>query len=663
MNESPPDIYEFSEFRVDAVKHRLTKRGEIVPLAPKAFETLLYLVRHPGKLLEKEELMQAVWVDTVVEENNLNQSISAIRRVLGERHDEHRFIVTVPGRGYKFVADVRVPGFGFQVQGSVESEIGYYELNNQSESAISDFRLRDEIDSQKNNEPETRNSKSEISQDQNPQSTAQNRKWFFALAALSILAVGATGFYIWRENSKSVSDVPLKTIAILPFKPLVSESRNESLELGMADTLISKLNSSGEIIVRPLNSVRRFTEEGQDIVAVGRELSVDAVLDGNIQTTHDRIRVSLRLISTENGRQLWADQFTDNFTNIFDVQDEISERVAASLRLHLTASATMRLVKHGTDNPEAYRLYLLGRYHVSKMVLPETQKGVSYLKQAIELDPSYALAYAELANAYRTQALAGNLPAREVLPKSKDAAMKALEIDDSLAEAHVMAGHSAMWYDGNWEEAEKQAKRALELEPNNAAAMFLLENLYSFLGRHEEAVAFGKRARELDPLSLIYNSIEAQTLFYAGRIDEALERAMKARDLDDNFWHVHFMLARIYTEKGMYQDAIAEADRAAQIAEHSYSLAVKGFALAKSGAAIEARNVIDELLKRPKKGRLYTNLALIYTGLGDNKKALEHLEKGFEEREGQIDLNVNPVWDDLRSEPRFVELMKRMNFE
>ena len=659
MDKGLNNIFEFEDFRVDAQKRLLFGAdGEVCPLMPKAIDILLYLVERAGTVVEKDEIISAIWPDTIVEENNLTQNISILRRLLGEKHGENRFIATVPGRGYKFVALTRIVpasnGSAVTVEKNELTQSGAhrrYDVERHGNVlAVVDWSEND----------------LELSEDTGlrPVPAKKTKRWLLvAVTALGVVIFGSLGLYRWRANTQA-APAPIKTIAVLPFKPLVSGSRNESLEFGMADTLISKLNSSGEIIARPPSSVRKFTGEDRDAVSIGRELGVDYVLEGNIQTSDDRIRVSVRLFSTEDGREVWGRPFNENFTDIFAAQDAIAERVATDLQPQLTANAKIRLAKHGTENPEAYTHYLIGRDHVSRGALPETEKGISHLKQAIELDPNYALAYAELANAYRTQALGGDLPAKEVLPKSKDAALKALAIDDTLAEAHVMAGYAAMWPDRNWEEAEKQAKRALELEPNNAAAIYLLENLYSFLGRHEEAIAFGKRARELDPLSLIYNSIEAQTLLYAGRVDEALDRAMKTRELNDNFWHVHFMLARIYNEKGMYRDAIAEADRAAQIApEHSYALAVKGYALARSGAAIEARRIIDELYKRADNARHHTNIALVYTGLGDKEKALEHLEKGFEEQELQQELKSSPGWNDLRSEPRFIELMRKMQFE
>ncbi len=378
---SPSDIYEFDKFRVDAVKRLLTKRGgEVVPLAPKAFETLLYLVRNPGKLLEKEDMMQAVWVDTIVEENNLNQSISAVRRTLGERQGEHRFIVTVPGRGYKFVAEVRRVEDGELSEPSAVAG-GFSDLG----IGISDFGFQNEDqkpkteDRKPNEKPKTGdqiaiNGEQQLTDKiRNPKSQIQNRKWLFGLIVFSLLGLSSLGFFLWRENTNPVANAPIKTIAVLPFKPLVLENRNEALELGMADTLILKLSDSEEIVVRPLDSVRRLALSEQNALMVGRELATEAVLDGTIQTSGERIRISARLLRTSDGKQLWAGQFDEKLTDIFALQDSISERVAAALQTRLGG----RRKKRQTENVEAYQLYMKGRFHAARLIQPETAKAKS----------------------------------------------------------------------------------------------------------------------------------------------------------------------------------------------------------------------------------------------------------------------------------------------
>lgn len=660
-------VYEFDDFRLDAEHLILWRNGKEIGLAPKAVETLLALVRCGGEVVSKDELLTAVWPDAIVEESNLFAYLSHLRKALGNRGDGKPYLETLRRRGYRFHGDIgsaAKPAVPFEMVSpdTVRKPIKVRPVRLSSNSGKVVI-LADWPDEESNTEAAGDLKAVVKGARSTPVPFSKSKRRSFVAAALALLLLGSLGFFLSRTGTRSAA-TRIQSIAILPFRPLVSETRNEPMELGMANTLINKLSASGEIEVRPLSSVRRFSGLEEDALSIGRKLGVDSVLESSIQTADDRIQVSVRLINTADGSQIWAEQFNEPFKGIFDVQNSISEKVAVALRPQLSAAARTRLAKNGTRNPEAYRLYLQGQYHVSRVVLPETQKGISFLEQALALDPNYALAYAEISNAYRTQALGGNLLASDVLPKSKDAALRSLAIDETLAEAYIAAGHAAMLYDRDWGEAERHANRALELEPGSAAAMYLLENLYSFLGRHDEAIAFGRKARELAPLTLIYNSIEAQTLLYAGRVDEALERAMKARELDDNFWHVHLILARIYIQKEMYREAIAEADRAAQLSgDHSYDLAVKGYALAKSGAAAEARNIMEELLKRPKNGRYHTHVAIVYTGLGDHEKALEHLEKGFEKLELQHELKSGPGWSALHSEPRFIELMKRMNFE
>jgi TolB-like protein/Flp pilus assembly protein TadD len=492
---------------------------------------------------------------------------------------------------------------------------------------------------------------------------AKDRKGFVAAIVVASLILGAIGLYLFTSSSIPANS-QIKIIAVLPFKTLVADPQSEMLELPMADALITKLNTIGEITVRPLSSVSKFRRVEQDPISAGNKLSVDAVVDGNIQIVDGRVRVSVKLFSTKEGRLVWSQNFDEDFSDVLKVQDNMADKIASAVIPRLSTDARARLAKHGTDSVEAWQLYVSGRLHAARLILPETEKAIADLNRAIEIDPNYALAYVELANAYRAQTLSGDLPARDVLPKSKEAALKASAIDNSLADAHVAVGHAALWYDRNWKEAEAEGKRALALEPNNAPAMYLLENLYSFVGRHDEAIEYGRKARELVPDSILYNSIEAQSLLYARHIDEALERALKARDLDDNSWHVHLTLARIYTEKGMYPEALAEADRAAELSRgHSYALAIKGFALARSGAAGEAAKLIDELSKQTERGRYHTNIALIYTGLGDATNALEHLETGFEMGELQHELRSAPQWDGLRNDPRYIDLLRKLDLE
>lgn len=578
MNKPQANAYEFGNFYVDTVKRLLIKGdGESVPLMPRAFDTLLYLVKHAGKVIGKDELLTAIWTDTIVEENNLTQNISTLRRVFGEKHGENRFIATIPGRGYKFVPEVRK-----------------------------------------------------------------------------------------KEGSKQIVSgerFAQKSVAVLPFKPLVWENHDESLEMGMADTLIARLGGNNqEVVFRPLAAVRKYGNLEQDPLAAGRELGVDSVLDGCIQRSGEKIRVSVRLIKTADGTSLWAGTFDEKFTDIFAVQDSISERVAAALQIRLGGEKK----KRSTENIEAYQLYMKGRFHVARVTPTEIQTGISYFRQAIEIDSSYALAYVGLADAYMRLSIAGELPSTKFFPQSKAAANKAIEIDDTLAEAYVILGWILFWYDWNWNEAEKQCRRALELDPNSADAHEAYAHLLSNTGRHAEGLLEIKRARELSPPSLFINALEGQFLLHARQIDEALDRLRKTFELEPNFWLAHLFAASTYMEKEMFAEAACEANKAMQFSGgSSHAAAFGAYALAKLGKQTEARTALEELLKLSTVRYVPPyHIALIYNGLDEPEETLSWLERGFQERDTKmVFLKVEPKWSNLHSEPRFVDLMKRMKLQ
>jgi DNA-binding winged helix-turn-helix (wHTH) protein/TolB-like protein/Tfp pilus assembly protein PilF len=572
--------YEFGEFRIDAAKRLLKKEdNEIVPLTPKVFDLLLYLVQNNGKVIEKDELMTAIWTDSIVEENNLSQNISILRRILGEKRGEHIFIATVPGRGYKFVAEVSESRSQSKDQAVEASENHTSRVTNPDSS------------------PETQEPKT------------KDRK-IFVFGALILLVAGVAFVYWWSESKKAGIAAPTKTIAVLPFKPIAAGIRDEALEMGMADALISKLSGNGEVTVRPLSSVRRYASLEQDSLAAGRELGTETVLDGSIQTSGERIRISAKLFRTSDGRQLWAGQFDERFTDIFAVQDSISEKVATALKITLGGKEK----KRATENIEAYQFYMKGRFHSSKIILPETEKGIAYYNQAIGLDPNYALAYAGIADAYRSLALTSDVPSWETMPKAKAAALQAIKIDEALAEGHAALGFIAFFYDWDWAAAEKNYLRGLELDHHSADLRQSRAHLLSNIGQHERALEEIKLSRELEPLNLRTNALEVQFLLHAGQIDEALDRLHKTIDLDPNFWLVHLFAASAYIEKGMYAEAVQEGREANRISpSQNWSIAFSGYALAKAGKLEEAQDVLDELLELSKTRYVPAyHLALLY---------------------------------------------------
>jgi DNA-binding winged helix-turn-helix (wHTH) protein/TolB-like protein/Flp pilus assembly protein TadD len=634
MSERQPYNYEFGDFRVDAGKRILVSRdGEAIPLTPKVFDTLLYLVEHHGTVLDKDELMQAIWPHTVVEENNLNQTISALRRVLGESRGENRYITTVPGRGYCFVADVKKAA-------AVESVA-------------------------------ERNSPSAVTQ--LPQRADHHKSR--SLLILLVVLLGFAVYYLWPLTKTAVSKAPdtstptnsttLVSIAVLPFKPLVADHRDESLEMGMADTLIVRLSNLSELTVRPVSSVRKFSGLEQDALAAGRELGVESVLDGQIQRWGDRIRVTARLISVSNGKQLWAGQFDEKFTDIFTLQDLISEKVTSALALKLTGEEQRRLTKHYTENAQAYQMYMFGRFYRNKRTENGSKMAIEYFEDAIANDPNYALAYSGLSESYVGLAVFGAMSPKDAFPKARDAALKALEIDDRIAESHVAVAHFKAQSDHDWSGAEREYQRAIELNPGYADAHRLYAILLMEAGREDEAFAKIKRALEIDPTSVLYNATLGFLHYWARRYDQAIEQLGKTIDMESGHWLAHYWLAQVYAQKGRYSEALSEAQKAWDLSDDSGSSWVLGYVYAVAGRRAEAQQQINELLKLSKQRYVPPyDIAQIYAGLGDKDQAFAWLEKADEDRSRGMDyLNLNPAFDTLRSDARFLALTKRIGSE
>ena len=499
---------------------------------------------------------------------------------------------------------------------------------------------------------------------------AKLRKPLLLTGAILVTSALMIGFWAFsHRHSQKVANAlssPEKRIAVLPFKPLVPENRDQVLELGMADSLIAKLSNIREIVVRSLNSVRKYSGLDQDPVAAGRELEVSSVLEGNVQKSSDRIRVSARLINVADGSSLWANTFDEKFTNVFAVQDAISQKVADALALRLSGEENKRLTRRYTENVEAYQLYLTGRYHWNKLTPPEITKSIEFFKKAIELDPTYALAYFGLADAYRSLAPTSEVPSKDTLPQAQAAATKALELDETLAEPHATLAFIHTWYDWNWSGAEREAKRAIELNPNWSFGHIAYAQMLSVTGRSQEAIAEGARAVELDPLSLIINALNGYHLHLARRDDEAIARLKKTVELDSNFWIAHQFLGMAYIEKKMYPEAISEFSQAVKLSGgNSEPLALNGYASVLSGDTAKGRAVLKELKSLESQRYLPpSNLALLSYVLGEKDEAFSWLEKAYQDRDIRLcRLKVDSKWDSMRSDPRFVEILKRIGLQ
>jgi len=637
-------FYEFGPFRIDAQKRVLLREGEVVPLKAKAFDTLLVLVQHHGEVLEKDDLMERLWPDSDVEESNLPQHISALRKTLGESPNERRYIVTVPGRGYRFAAEVEE--FDYEAQERiVEKYIKSTIIIHEQEGSPDDAPM------------------------------AQPAPRFFSgrirgsVAGLTIFAVSiflAVGLWLLLSNEPAGhrAHAPIRSLAVVPFRQWGTEG-DEHLGPGIADSLITKLSNLREIKLRPTSAVLKYDDSSKQPAEIGRELGVEAVLEGSIRREGDRVRVTIQLVRVEDGSALWAEKFDDRFASIFQIEDSMSRQVAESLVPKLTGKEEEEVAKRYTENSEAYLLYLNGRYHWNKFTPEGLKKAAQYFERATEKDPGYALAFAGLSAVSAGLAINSDVPPKDTFPKAKQAAARALEIDDGLSEAHVAMGYVNLWFDWDWKSAESHFKRAIDLNLNNPLAHYHYAHLLSNLGRFEEAAIEARRALELDPLSLLYNSIMGNFLFQARQYDQARDQLQKALEIEPNFWIAHLVLGHVYVEKGMYGEALIESQKALQFSGGNASASsLMGYIYAVSGNKKQAEKVLGELKGLSKQRYLSaSNIALIYVGLGEPNQALNWLEKACDERDVHIGfLKVDSRWDSIRKDPRFTSLLKRAGF-
>ena len=651
--------YQFDAFELDPVRRMLSREGKAIALKPKVFETLLVLVRNSGRVMDKDELMQRVWPDTVVEEVNLAHNISMLRKALGQNAEENRFIITVPGRGYGFVAEVKE----IQRNTPVSTPVSEYELTRSRLVVEEETDLPSAFVAYADGADTLvlpAKAKGKVAR-------ALERKGFvFGAALVGVTMVIALGLLV--SNSRAPKPPPfaeIKSIAVLPFKPLVAESRDESLEMGMADTLIARMSNIRDINVRPVSAVRKYAGIEQDAVAAGREQRVDAVLDGQIQKSGEKIRVTVRLVRVLDGASIWASQFDEKITDIFRVQDSISARVAAVLALRLTGEERERLAKRYTDNTEAYQLYLMGRYHVNRLTDDGFLKSLEYFQQSIEKDANFALAHAGLAGAYN--ALGGfNVRAtREVYPKARSAALTALNLDPLLAQAHTELAMVKFTFDWDWAGAEQEFKRAIEINPSDSDARYHYSYFLTFMGQFDNAIAEIRRAQELDPVSVVKLTGLAQVLLMSRRYDEALELCRKTLEMDPNLGFAHWLLGLAHIYKGSYEPAILALQKAIQLSGDSPDEpACLAHAYAMSGKSAEARKILEELKQQSKRRYISPGtLADLCFLLGDKDQAFALLEKAYAERDNMVvPLKVDPLFDALRSDPRFTNLLSRVGF-
>jgi DNA-binding winged helix-turn-helix (wHTH) protein/TolB-like protein/Tfp pilus assembly protein PilF len=642
-------LFEFGSFRLDERERQLLRNGEPIRLPPKAFDTLVLLVENSGHAVEKDALMRRVWPDVFVEEATLAQNIRTLRKALGQSPSGGQYIETVPKHGYRFVAAVR--------QSLPDEPELIKERQSRSPVAIHEEEASGDLG------PEAGRGAPHLG---TPAAAAWRKvdsrrriTWLLAAVCLLALVAGAV-FRIGWPRVKQPQPAAPRTIAVLPFNPISVEGHDEYLELGMADALITKLSNIQQIVVRPTSAVRQYSNPDWDPVAAGRDLKVESVLEGSVEKIGDRVRVSVRLIDVRDGKPLWGYECKDRCSDVFELQDSISERIAGALALALTGDEKRLLVKRYTDNAEAYGLYLRGRYFWNKRTREGLQKAIEYFRQAIDVDAGYALAYAGLADCYNVLGSLDWIAPKEGFAKVQEAATKALELDDTLAEAH----NSLAWvrFDlWDWAGAESEFKRALDLNPNYAAAHQWYAEYLTAMGRFDEAIAEIRRAQQLEPESLIINTIAAQTYYYARQYDQAIEQCHGTLELDPNFEFAYTYLGYAYIQKRMYEEAIAAFKKAKQWDGTPRMIAMIGLTYATSGDRENARRALHELVARSKQSYIGRyGIAEINASLGNRDEALAWLEKEYPEHANLSFLKVEPCLDNLREDPRFRDLLQRM---
>jgi eukaryotic-like serine/threonine-protein kinase len=487
------------------------------------------------------------------------------------------------------------------------------------------------------------------------------RKTVLAIAAAVLIAVlvGAGWFYRSAHLGQTIDSV-----AVLPFVNASGDPNAEYLSDGITESLINSLSQLPNLKIKSRDSVFRYKGQEVDAEQVGRRLDVRAIFKGRLTQQGDNLAISAELIDTRNDDHIWGQQYNRKFTEIFALQDEIAKEITTALRLRLTGGDEKRLAKRYTENTEAYQLYLKGRYYWNRQGADNLNKGIEYFQQAIEKDPSYALAYSGIADCYFYLGLSGALPGKEAFSKSREAAVKALELDDALAEAHASLAKVMSNYDWNWSGAETEFQRAIALDPNDAT----VHQLYSFhlwkIGRFEEAISEAKRAVELDPLSLLNNRALGAAFYMARQYDQAIEQYKKTDELDPRFPLMCGCLAMAYIQKSMYKEALAELEKWLAISPGNASaLAVLGYDYALEGKRAEAQKVLVKLSQLSKQRPVSSgDVAEIYAALGEKNKAFEWLEKGYEDRSIST-IKADPFLDPLRSDPRFADLLRRMNLQ
>jgi TolB-like protein/DNA-binding winged helix-turn-helix (wHTH) protein/Flp pilus assembly protein TadD len=588
-----------------------------VRLEPRVLAVLQALADRPGAPISRSDLLSGIWPGGEVYDDALTQCIYQLRQQL----------VTAGGAGCRGIVRT-IPKRGYLLDATVKA-----------------------VPPKAADEPEA--------------APPQRRDWrpFAGVLAVVMLLGASWSALDGRGGTNGAAPSPrTEILAVLPFLPLVEGERDPVLEFGLADTLITRLSGMEQIIVRPMSSVRQYADMHRDAARAGRELGADVVIEGTLQRAGQGLRVTARLLRASDGAALWAGSFQDQSSSLFAVQDAICERIAAALAQEFGQETQPRPARLGTADAEAYGHYLEGRHSFARFTLADMRSSIEHFRRAVSRDPDYAHAWLGLANVQFRIPIAGEAPPGDFYPLASEAALRALEIDPTLAEGHAILGWIAHWYDRDWAASEAHFRRAIELNPHDTEGHLGYAHLLSSTGRHPQALAEVRRAREISPFFLLAASLEGSFLTRARRPSEAIERLETARRLNENFWLVRLHLSEAYAAAGRHEDALREAQGARQVSGGSTIATAREIAgLAATGRTAEAEALLTDLLQRADERYVPPyDLALAHEGVGNPDAALALLERAYRERDPKMSLLGVDAWHSLRARPEFASLMQRM---
>jgi TolB-like protein/DNA-binding winged helix-turn-helix (wHTH) protein/Flp pilus assembly protein TadD len=645
----PSSVVRFGTYEVSFQSGEVRKAGLRIRVQQQPMKLLEILLEHPGEVVTREELRSRVWADESFGDFDqaVNIAIAKLRSALGDSAENPRFIETLPKRGYRFIADVSVV--------DVEARPKRPESAAGDLSATEATEVKDKGDNN-NNKDKLQGTGLAVA----PKRRLWLTRWVIvAMTLVLILPI----LFVFLLRSRGRAPAGVRSLAVLPLDNLSGDASQNYFADGMTDELITDLAQISALRVISRTSVMAYKGARKPLPQIARELNVDAVVEGTVLHSGDQVRITAQLIEASTDKHLWSQSYEGEFRDTLALQNRVAREIADQIRINLTPQEQAALKNVRVVNPEAYESYLKGRYFWNKRTADGLKAALAYFNQTIEEDPKYAQAYSGLADTY---ALLGDwqyavMTPKEAFPKAKAAAIKALELDSALGEAHNSLAFVLDGFDWDFDSAGKEFRRAIELNPGYATAHHWYAWHLSLLGRYDEAIAEMRKAENLDPLSLIINADLAELLVLAHSYDESIQQSRKTIEMDPNFALAHNQLAQAYLQKHMYDKAVAELQKAVQLSGGSpTSMANLARAYVLSGNRSEAGKLLSDLKKRSNPGHSNASeIAMIYASLGDTDQAMSWLEKGYEERFNPGVL-LRPGFDPLRSESRFQNLVHRI---